>query len=205
MIQKLLTIAIPTTPERLKCFGDLRHELNRQRVKHGLLDNTEIIFDDAGKEMTVGEKRELLYQKASGLFCVQWDDDDSISEDGLFKIVTAIQLAPSADCITYQEYVDIDGVEYKSRHSLQYDDWEGDGHVIFPDGYHYHRTPFFKSAIKTEIANIVPVPHIRFGEDHQWAQSLKPLLKSEVHIPEQIYRYIHRSSNPTERYGLDRQ
>jgi hypothetical protein len=59
-----------------------------------------------------------------------------------------------------------------------------------------------KSVIKTEIARSVPIPKIRFGEDHQWAQALKPHLKSEIHIPQDIYFYQHQSSDFSERYGF---
>jgi len=58
--------------------------------------------------------------------------------------------------------------------------------------------------IRTELAKKVPIPHIRFGEDHEWSKLLKPLIQSEIHINQPLYRYIHVSSNPQERYGLDK-
>ena len=85
---------------------------------------------------------------------------------------------------------------------MDYGDWEGDGQKELADGFHYHRTPFMKSVIKTEIARSVPIPWIRFGEDHQWSQALKQHLKTEVHIPEDIYLYQHTSTDFNERYGI---
>lgn len=152
------------------------------------------------KTMTIGEKRERMYKEATGSYSWQIDDDDDISDFAINWILDAAQRG--YDCITFQEHCMINGVQYKSNHSLDYGDWEGDGQRLLADGFHFHRTPFMKSVIKTEIAKSVPIPHIRFGEDHQWAQALKPHLKTEVHIPEDIYFYQHTSTPHNERYGI---
>lgn len=204
MNKPILTIAIPTTPDRRKMFGNLVDEFRSQIGTQGLFDLIEIISDETGKQQPIGQKRNVLYQRAKGVYCVQWDSDDGIHPEGLKMIIEAIKNNPGVDCITYEEYVNIDGKEYKSNHSLKYPDWEGEGDKEFPDGFHFHRTPFMKSVIKTEIAKSVPVNPIRFAEDHQWAQLIKPLLKTEFHIPIEIYRYIHNSTDFNTRYGYDK-
>lgn len=78
----------------------------------------------------------------------------------------------------------MNGTTYKSNHSLQYNDWEGDGSKELKDGFHFHRTPFYKDVIKTEIAASVPFEKISFGEDHAWAKAIKSKLKTEIHIAE---------------------
>ncbi len=203
MIQPLLSIQLPYTKERKDNLEKLIKEFFRQKSFYDpFLINIE--SDGRGKEISIGEKRHDLYQKTEGKYVVQWDSDDDIHPQGLKMIIEALQNNPDVDCVTYEEYVNIDGKEYKSNHSNEYSDWEGDGNSLFPDGFHFHRTPFFKSVIKTEIAKSVSIPHIRFGEDHQWAQVLKPHLKTEIHIPEQIYRYIHISSDFNSRYGFNK-
>lgn len=203
MSQPLLSILIPTVVGREKEFNHLKNRLNeifqKSNIKKGSVE-VHVAIDN--KEMTIGEKREKLYGIAKGLYSVQWDDDDDIHDEAIVLILRAIKQKP--DCITYEEKVVIDGKELRSNHSMYYPDWEGDGNGLFADGFHFHRTPFFKSVIRTDIAKRVPIPHIRYGEDHQWAQALNHLLDSEVHINEQLYHYIHNSSNPEERYGLNR-
>ena len=162
-----------------------------------------ILIAKDNKQKTIGEKREYLYKHSMSPYSWQIDDDDDISDSALILIIEAIKQQP--DCITFEEHCTIDGGFFSSNHSLEYEDWEGTGDKRFSDGFHYHRTPFFKDVIKTEIARSVPIEHIRFGEDHKWAQALKPHLKTEVHINEYIYYYQHTSSNFTERYGFDRQ
>lgn len=212
----LLSILIPTTPDReeqtkLLLKKAIRDDFDCELYTHPTWKLTcgryvsqtipvEVLIYLDNKEMTIGEKRELMYKGAKGNYSWQIDSDDDISSDAISLIIEAINQEP--DCITFQEHCMINGVHYKSNHSLSYGDWEGDGQKELPDGFHYHRTPFMKSVIKTEIARTVPIPHIRFGEDHQWAQALKPHLKTEVHIDKDIYFYQHISSPHNERYGI---
>jgi hypothetical protein len=198
-MQPLLSILIPTVVGREKEFEYLFKKLyiNGQKCGEGLIN---IAWEKDNKEITIGEKRSLLYEKALGIYSLQIDDDDDLSENAIPLILNAIKDNP--DCITFQEHCMINGVHYKSNHSIQYADWEGDGQKELWDGFHFHRTPFMKSVIRTEIARSVPIPHIRFGEDHQWAQALKPHLANEIHIPEDLYFYQHTSSDFNERYGI---
>ncbi|MES2287399.1 MAG: glycosyltransferase family A protein [Bacteroidota bacterium] len=195
--QALLSIQFPSTIDREEVLNKLVTEFVRQIDENKYHDIVCMEFDNRGKEVSIGEKRNDLYKKAWGKYVVQWDSDDGIHSHGLRLIIEALKNNPDVDCCTYEEYINIDGVEQRSNHDLKYGDWNNN-----EDGYDYVRTPFMKSVIKTEIAKSVPVPFIRFAEDHQWAQSLKPHLKTQVHISEQIYRYIHISSDHNERYGI---
>lgn len=207
MTTPLLSILIPTVVGR-------EEQLNRLLLRIGCLTNwpewaersslndhrVEVVIKKDNKEMTIGEKREKLYQMAQGMYVWQIDDDDDISDDAISEILSVVRYEP--DCITFEEHIDIDGVIERSNHSRNYGGWEGQGGKELWDGFHYHRTPFFKSVIKTDIAKSVPVPHERWGEDDLWSQALKPHLRNEIHIDSQLYRYIHRSSNFNERYGI---
>lgn len=199
MSEYLLSIQIPYTEERINEFVSLCKLIDSQRVNY---NDIELNWDDTGKEMTIGEKRERLIKRAKGKYVWQVDSDDWVAPDAVDKIVKALKSNP--DCVTFQEKCTIDGKEFGSNHSIEYGDWEGDGSKLLWDGWHYHRTPFFKDVINTEIARSVPIPRIRFGEDHQWAQALKPHLATEVHIPEYIYYYQHTSSDFNERYGFNK-
>ena len=204
-MQPLLTIQIPFTEERRKEVEALIAEFSRQCDLYNIINGEiQIYIDGRGREVSIGQKRTDMYQKANGLFVVQWDSDDWISEDGISKIVKAINNNPEVDCVTYEEHVHINGVNYTSNHSILYHDWEGEGNTEFADGFNFHRTPYMKSVIKTEIAKSIPVPDCRFGEDHQWSKLIKPLLKTEHHIEEEIYHYIYISNQTfEERYGHD--
>lgn len=193
----LLTIAIPTTEDRKLQFDRLEFELWKQIERDGLNGVVNVISICDNKEMTIGEKRNMLYNHPeSGVYQGQWDDDDWIHAYGLKKIIDDLSIA-NVDCMTYQELCIINGEMKRSNHSLVYPGW-ADNY----DGWDYVRTPYMKDVIRTEIARKVTVPHIRFGEDHQWSKAIRPMLTSEIHIPEYIYHYIHNSSNHADRYGI---
>lgn len=209
----MLSILIPTVYGRENNLSSLLKSLSKYSpidVKSDLkenefgyigtrydLEDVEIIVVKDNKQNTIGAKREYMYSLANGLYSQMTDDDDELAPNAIELILNAIKSNPNGDCITFEEHIDIDGKIQRSNHSLKYGDWNNN-----EDGFDYVRTPFMKSVIKTEIAKSVPIPHIRFGEDHQWAQRLKLVLKDEVHISEQLYRYIHISSNHNERYGI---
>ena len=64
--------------------------------------------------------------------------------------------------------------------------------------------PFYKDVIRTDIAQSVPIPHIRYNEDEQQSMALKPFLTDEIHIDEELYYYIYEPKDThEERYGFD--
>lgn len=196
----LLSILIPTVIGREEQFDFLKRRIDLQYFKLGYDGSVSVSELKDDKSMTIGEKRQVLYALAKGKYSWQIDDDDNIADNAIELILEAIKQEP--DCITFEEYVSIDGKEYKSNHSLSYSGWVGDGHAELSDGFHFWRTPFFKSVIKTEIAKSTPIVHCRFGEDNMFADAIQSKLKTEVHISRQLYRYIHVSSPHNERYGI---
>jgi hypothetical protein len=196
----LLSVLIPTVVGREHNLELLLAELYRQRVALPFPNIVQFQIKKDDKSMTVGEKRNLLYQESIGLYSFMPDDDDGVAPDFFEKVLKGIEENP--DCITYYEHVDIDGDISKSNHSIKYSGWHDN--PTWPEGFKYARTPYFKDVIRTEIAKSVEVPAIRWNEDEQWANALHPLLKNEYHIDEFMYFYKHISSNPTERYGLNK-
>lgn len=213
-----LSILIPTVNDRKDKLESLLHHLAQQCQEmwpgyyygfissvgdpsfHGIKgDQVEIIYCPDDRQMSIGEKRSRLYSRANGLYSWQIDDDDDISINALALIAKAIKEAP--DCITFNELCHINGQSFIANHGLKYDDWADK-----QDGYDHVRTPYFKDVIKTEIAQKVPVPHSRYGEDHAWSRLLKPHLKTEVHLDEVIYIYQHNSKphEHAKRYGFDK-
>lgn len=214
MKRPLLSILIPTVFGREKEYSFIEEVIRMQCVTLGEeplqsiwhgdnfggwhSENIEYLYYRDDKSIIIGEKRELLYKAATGIYSWQIDDDDSISGNAIGKILSIINKSRPS-CITFLEFCVIDFKEFTSSHSIDYPDWGEKEH-----GFDYIRTPYFKDVILTSIAQSVPVPHIRFGEDHEWSRLLKPFLKTEVHIPEFIYFYTHTSSDSTERYGLNK-
>lgn len=191
----LLSILIPSIDSRNKLFDQLWDFLLNIIDLHDLSDKVELRACIDNKEMSIGWKRQTLYSAAMGKYSWQIDDDDQIHPDAILHILEAMKGEP--DCITFEELCMIDGVESRSNFSLKYDDWAEN-----QDGFDHVRTPFFKTPIKTSLCQQVPVPDMRFGEDHEWAKKIKHNLKTEMHIPKMLYYYIRNSTPHNERYGI---
>lgn len=199
-----LSILIPTVYGREAELNNLLTTIAKGTANTQMI-SVSIAKDN--KEISIGQKREQLYKSARGKYSWMLDDDDSIAPNAIELILKAIDENLDVDCITFEEKVLINGEEYRSNFSNKYADWVGDGNSEFFDGFHFQRTVFYKCVIKTELAKQVPFKPLRFGEDHEWAKDLKPLIQTEYHIPEQLYHYIHNSKPQdfNERYGFDKQ
>jgi hypothetical protein len=163
----------------------------------------EIMAGKDNKELSIGEKREMLYKEATGIYSWMIDDDDDIAPNAIEQILAAIKMNPTfgkpyPSCITFREKCMMNGEYKSSNHSIKYEKWQDNF-----DGFDYVRCPFYKDVIRTDIAKSVPFPHIRYNEDEQWSKAIKPFLLDEVHIDEELYYYIYEPKDThEERYGI---
>lgn len=216
MINTILSILIPSTPDRRKELQKLLSVIEEQQYTskvdifdigslncsryRGLLRPIEILVFEDAKIMTIGEKRELLYKHAKGTHSIQVDSDDLLASNAIELILNAIKSNPEIPCITFRENCMMNGAYKSSNHSIKYEKWQDNF-----DGYDYVRCPFYKDVIRTDIAQSVPFEKVRWNEDEKWSMSIKPLLTDEIHIDEELYFYIYEpKETPTERYGLNK-
>lgn len=193
-----LSICIPTIVGREEQFTRLYTELDNQIKLARLEHDIEIISEKDNKEISIGAKRDILYKRAKGKYCVHIDDDDLIVDD---YIQTVYEHLNGVDCIGYVERCIINGQVQYSKISNEFLEWE----TKEENGFHYKRTPFFKTPILTEICQRVGVEDMRFGEDHDFARRVKPHLKIEIFINKVMYLYSANSltaEQHKERYGL---
>lgn len=208
----ILTICIPTVVGREEKFNRLYEFLKEQIIHYQLQKEVEIIFLSDNKEISIGIKREKLYNMAKGIFSVQLDDDDWIAFNYCKEVVDKIkehfaQYGQYPDCVGYVESCNINGKNIgNSIFSREYNDWtEKLDPPIFINGNWCVRvrTPFFKTPILTEYCIKVGVEDSRFGEDHDFARRVLPLLKTQAFIDEVMYMYGYVSEGThNERYGI---
>ena len=198
-----LSVLIPTVVGREAQFETLFLSLQSQINEYGLSQQVEIVAASDNKEISIGKKRDCLYKMATGKFSVQIDDDDSICSDYLYLINNVIK-DNEVDCIGYYELCTMDGNKFLSVISKEVKEWETYPNV--PIGkLKYRRTPFFKVPILTELCKQIGVNDMRFGEDHDFAKRIHPLLKKEFFIYKEMYFYSSNSLTKKEhdkRYGI---
>ena len=197
----ILTIAIPTLEERKAEYAFLKASIMDQIKKLGVKD-VEVISMCDDRELTIGEKRQKLYEMARGEWTVQVDDDDQLASDYLYHVLPALGKNP--DCVGYKEAVDFKGKARRiSRISLEYTEWKTNKPSTID--VMYERSPFFKVPIRTELCRQAGVPFLRFAEDIEFAKRIRPLLTTEVFIDEFLYIYNTQTMTREEmgrRYGI---
>lgn len=201
-MEPLLSILIPTVYGREKSFGRLVTSLQYQiqslyqERKIDSLDCIEVLSEIDDKKIPIGMKRESLYKSAKGIYSLQVDDDDALSDNAIELILKGIVKNPTH--IGYRERCLMNGMYHTSNHSNKYDKWQD----CF-DGFDYVRTIFYKDPIRTELARQVPFPPIRYNEDEQWSYAIKHLMTNEYYINEEVYHYIYEPKDThEERYGI---
>lgn len=188
----LLSILVCTIPSRAHFLDRLLIILAPQIGPGAEL----LIASDAG-EVSIGRKRQRMIEAARGEFVVFIDDDDTVSNHYVSSLLAAIRANPETDCVTFRSvrYCDdaYDGDCIYSLHNRTNDGFEErDGvrtYIRFP----YHVTP-----VRRALALQVGFPELDHREDTDFAERLRPLLRSEVHLPEPLYFYWWRSDRTSE-------
>lgn len=175
-----LSILIASLPERAEFLKRMLGYLGP------MPEGAEVVIDLEPRGMSTGQKRNNLIDKAQGEWVCFVDDDDYVAPDYVSSIMEALEQNP--DCVTFQGKYFQDTVfvfDWTIKLGERYE--ERGGHV--------YRWPNHLSVMRKSIASSVKFPPITQGEDYAWSRSImeQGLLKTEVHIPKQLYYYYFRS------------
>ena len=193
-----LSILIATIPERAEMCAALVAFLQAQA--NGL--PVEILTDPAPRgAISIGFKRNALYQRAAGSHAVSIDDDDWVPNDYVRTILAALESDP--DCVGHYELVE--GVGRWPELAVWTNAavaWAKGGQAV-RYGASYVRTPFHKTPLRTSIALQIPFKDMGLGEDHDFSKRLKAsrLVRTEVFIPRALYYYRYRNDEPVGEFG----
>lgn len=154
-------------------------EADRERVQIMMLTDNKI--------MMLGEKRNVMVDAAQGEYVQFVDDDDRVEPDMISSVLAAID-AERPDVITFLASVTIDGGEPKTcSYRLQ---WRRDENTPTE----YRRLPNHLCAVRRELALRAPFPALPYREDSGYSKLLRPLLKTEHHIPRVLYHYDYSTA-----------
>lgn len=133
---------------------------------------------------SIGKKRNILLQEATGKYVAYLDDDDVIAPDYIKLIMSAIESDP--DCCSLKGILTTNGVDARIFiHSIKYDSY------FEQDGI-YYRPPNHLNVIRASVAKRFSFPEINHGEDTDWAMQISRsgLLQKETVIKSILYYYI---------------
>lgn len=188
----LLSVLICTIPTRADYLGRLLTGLAPQIATGAEL----LLASDAG-EVSIGQKRQRLLEAARGEFVVFIDDDDTVASDYVARLLDAIRLHPAVDCITFRSQRYCDGT-YEADCIYSLENSTNDGCEDRDGVRTYIRWPYHVTPIRRELALQAGFEPLDHREDTGYAERIRPLLRSEVHLPEVLYSYWYRSDRSAE-------
>ena len=198
-----LSILIATTPERKGCLNLLIREFTRQISS---FNGCNLIISSDNKEMSIGEKRQGLLEKAKSMgaeWVVFFDDDDFPMYNYVELIVNSINKNIDIDCLGINGTMTTNNVCFKTWcHRLIYENWEGDGRTKV-DGWDYIRPIIHFNPVKLDKALQAGYANERFGEDPAYSLRLESLLKREYFIEKPLFHYRYNANqNHNQKYGI---
>lgn len=190
--KKLFSILILGVPDRMESLSKLIQKLEDQVDKNNLKGEVEILALIDNKTRTVGNKRQSLLDTCEGRFVAYLDDDDTISDDYIPEIVSAIKLDRYVDVVSFNQETRINNDPPNIVYfGLQYENTE-----YYP-GVPVYRKPFHMCAWNRNIAKQVRFKNISLTEDWAWIEELCKLAKTEFHIDKILHYYLFNSTTTT--------
>jgi glycosyltransferase involved in cell wall biosynthesis len=179
-----LSILIPSLNERKNSLDVLKADIAKQVGNR----QVEILSLCDDRQMSIGQKRNMLLLQSMGEYVSFVDDDDTVSPDYVEKIIKAVSRNP--DCASLTGRITFsDGYSRPFIHSLRYDRWIDDH-----EGKVYYRPPNHLNAVRRSIAMQVKFPALNSGEDRVFSMGIRPFLKTEEWIEGVIYNYVCRKT-----------
>lgn len=188
----MLSILIPTIPERVNMFNNLFDEVHRQVGKlhsiHPSLGRVEVIIDDSPKfldgGLSIGAKRDALLRRSEGHYVCFLDDDESIAPNYVETLVRLCQAG--RDLVTFRNITRTD--TYWTVVDLSFRYQMNDN--ASPD-YITRRRPWHICPVKTHLAKMYRFDDINYGEDYKWMEQVLKHCTTEAHTEAVIHEYRH--------------
>lgn len=199
----MLSVLMPTTPERNEMFTRLFNELHRQleymQTFHKTLGKIEILVDDSPRFLnggpSVGKKRESLVQRAEGKYLCFLDSDEEISPDYLETIVRLCY--QDADVCTFKAMVKLHNfwtvVDMRLEHK--------ENEQVSPD-FTVKRMPWHINAVRSVYAKTFPFSDKNNAEDFEWMEKVLTCCETEAHSERIIFCYRHGSHSEVDKIPL---
>ncbi len=184
-MKPLLTICTPAIFERAESAAKLAEEISNQIAKAKLgPENVEhlVLFDN--RSMTVGEKRQRLFDSARGEYVAFVDDDDWILPGYVASVYNAA-MKSGADVVTFKQACFFNG------HKGIIDFRIGNPDDYFVPDIEVRRGPWHICAWRKELVVTCRFRSCNYGEDYAWALQARALIRRGAHIDKVLHEYHH--------------
>lgn len=199
----MLSVLMPTTPERHQMFTKLFNEVHRQQeymqTFHKSLGQIEILVDDSPRFLnggpSVGKKREALVNRASGEYLCFLDSDEEISPDYLETLVRLCY--QGYDVCTFKAMVKLSTFWAIVDMRLAFKSNE----QISPD-FTVRRLPWHICPVRTRFAKQFTFSDKNNAEDFEWMEKVLTKCQTEAHSDRIIFCYNHGDHSEVDKIPL---
>lgn len=199
----LLSILIPTIPERHQRFTKLYNELMRQKTEfdttHDTIGELEIVvnsdkrFLDGG--LSIGKKRQALVQAAEGKYLCFVDDDEQVPPNYIESLMRLCY--KGQDVCTFQALAKMGSfwalvdmrLDYKVNDQIN-------------PNYTARRPPWHCCPVKSVFAKMFEFPDLNNAEDFVWMEKVLTCCTSEAHTDSILYQYNHGQHSEADKIPL---
>ncbi len=182
----LLSILMPTIPERSRSFQLLRASVESQIKDIGAEAYIEVLVDDTKRFLeggkSIGQKRDDLVQSANGMYCCFLDDDDEIFPNYVRELFYACK--GGLDSYTFKQLYRCD--KYSAVVEMSFDNKVNE--QVAPNGV-IKRTIWHTCAIRTDIAKTERFSGKNYDEDWDWLKRIIPKINTSEHINMILHQY----------------
>jgi len=186
-----LSILITTIPESANFLKRITNILQPQVSRY---PEVEILINDTGRDMPTGTKRNQMIQDCKGQYYCFVDVDDIVPAYYVDELMKSINQNP--DVITFIGYMTTNGgsmTDFVIKLGERYEYRLGK----------YYRFPNHLCCFKKSLVSHIKFSDVWEQEDYIWAKKVNDmgLLKSEVHIPVNMYHYDFITTKAPYRHG----
>lgn len=190
----ILSILIPTTPDRHEMFTTLFNEVHRQvaymDTVHPSLGMIEVLVDDSKRfldgGLSIGKKRQGLVRRSEGKYLCFLDSDDWISPN---YVETLVRLCHhDRDVVTFWNMTKTDYYWMIVQMGLNYPNDQA------TPSYAIRRKPFHICPVRTQFAKMYDFEDINNEEDWKWMEQVLTHCTTEAKSESIIHEYRHSKS-----------
>lgn len=188
----ILSILIPTIPERVEMFTRVFNEVHRQiqycHTVHPSLGSVEVLVDDSKKfldgGLSIGKKREALVKRAQGKYLCFLDDDDMISGNYVEHILRQAQY--DADIISFRSFCRLDNFSMLVDMDLNHKANDEANPFIIANRLPWHMCP-----VRSIYAKLYNFSDVSYGEDWTWFSMVLTHCKTQAKTYAILHEYHH--------------